>query len=422
MFKRIASMALGTTVLSCLASPALAHHSSAPHFDRSKTVVKEAVFTDIKLVNPHAYIYFDVTENGQTNNWRCELSSASQLKRLGWTNDTFKPGDKFTMTGSPAWREEHVCVTQTITLPNGQEITRNSNLSGTDISGYASASDEKVDFAAREKYLSNGQPNISGNWRTVSFGRGAPLAGERETAASYDVSEAGVAAGEGYDMAFDDPILRCHYVNLIKAWDHDAHTNQIEQTDTKVILRYGFMDVTRTVHLDQDSHPVDLPPSDIGHSIGRWDGDTLVVETTGFEAGVLEHASGIMHSDQLRAVERFYIDPKNNYLMRESVLTDPLYLDSPKTALTGQELVTLPFEDYDCTELSGKNNIRPGETVTYQRGTGVEANEARVSPASAPAGPVATQTVSGSSNKLWLILGGLAIVLIGGGLLARKKG
>lgn len=417
------------SILLCASAPAaFAHHSSAPHFDRNTTVVKEAVFTDLKLVNPHAYIYFDVTENGVTHNWRCELTSASQLKRLGWTAQTFKPGEPFTMAGHPAWREDHVCLTSIITRDDGTEISRNTDLSGKGLSGYATVDVEKVDLDSRMKYLPNGQPNFTGNWRTVSFGRGAALAGERETSDDYKVTEAGKAAQSGYDMAFDDPILRCHYVNLIKAWNHDAHINRIEQTDDKLILHYGFMDVTRTVHLNQDSFPDTITPSDIGYSIGRWDGDSLIVETTGFEAGVLEHSSGIMHSDQLHAIERFYINPETHFLMRESVLTDPLYLDAPKHASDGQELVNLPMEDYDCTELSGANNIRPGETVTYSRGTGVESYDASVQQSGIAATDVKAGTIGpdvprgiGKRTLVGIAILAAFLAALGGLLVLRRK-
>ena len=104
----------------CLGVPvAQAHHAAAPHFDQDQIIEVEGVFTKLKLANPHTYIYFDVTDNGETQNWRCELMSASLLKRLGWTKETFQPGQQFTMKGNPARREDNVCVTINITLPGG---------------------------------------------------------------------------------------------------------------------------------------------------------------------------------------------------------------------------------------------------------------------------------------------------------------
>ena len=153
----------------CLTAPvAQAHHAAAPHFDLEKKVSVEGTFTRLKLANPHTYIYFDVTENGETQNWRCELMSASLLKRLGWTKTTFEPGQKFTMNGSPARREDNVCVTTNIVLPNGLVLDRNTNIAGETFKkiegdSHLLTEDEKLDFTDREKYLPNGQPNILEN-------------------------------------------------------------------------------------------------------------------------------------------------------------------------------------------------------------------------------------------------------------------
>ena len=105
--KKICAVVLAST-LCFMPSLAQAHHAAAPHFDLEKKISVEGTFTRLKLANPHTYIYFDVTENGETQNWRCELMSASLLKRLGWTKTTFEPGQKFTMNGSPARREDNV--------------------------------------------------------------------------------------------------------------------------------------------------------------------------------------------------------------------------------------------------------------------------------------------------------------------------
>ena len=61
----------------------------------------------------------------------------------------------------------------------------------------------------------------------------------------------------------------------------------------------------RTIFLDGRSHPRDLVLSYYGHSIGHWEGDTLVVDTRGFNEGFWFDRTGLPHTEQLHMIERF---------------------------------------------------------------------------------------------------------------------
>eukprot|EP00903_Cladosiphon_okamuranus_P004288 g4286.t1 len=337
----------------------------------------DGTFTEIKFVNPHAYIYFDVEQDGEIANWRCELSSATQLTRNGWTPDMFEVGEKINVVGTPARREDNVCFMNSITREDGSSIARNGTI------GDAAETIAKTED--RPDYLENGQPNISGPWISLSFGRNG-----QGTQPDWSASEAGVAAVGSYDMAFDDPILQCHYVNLIKGWNHDTNINEITQEDDKIILQYGFMDVVRTIHLDMDEHPENIEASATGHSIGRWEGDTLVVDSIGFEEGVWEHRNGSKHSDQMQVIERFNYDKENQTLVRDYSITDPLYLAQPAIGQDIQAIATTGYQPYNCVELSGKNNIRPEDW---------DSTDAATEPTPTPATP--EQTVDKPWWKLW---------------------
>jgi hypothetical protein len=348
-------ISLVSWALSCLAfsSGALAHHSSAPHFDRDSEIVVEGVVTELKFVNPHAYLYFDVEQDGELINWRCELSAATQLRRFGWSADMFSAGQQITVKGAPARREDNVCFLNSLTLDDGTVITRRGNLTK---ATQVRTNPESTPKPERPTYLPNGQPNLQGPWISRSFGRNS-----ERIRANFTATEAGKKAAEGYEMEFDDPILRCHVVNIFNGWNHDQHVNDIIQSDETVTLQYGFMDFARTIHLGQEQHPDDIEPSTGGHSIAHWDGGTLVVDTIGFEEGVLNHQSGLKHSDQMHVVERFHFDVERNYLVRDYTVTDPRYLVGEAS---GQDLMALsesPYTPYNCVELSGDNNIRPSE-------------------------------------------------------------
>ena len=86
---------------------------------------------------------------------------------------------------------------------------------------------------------------------------------------------------------------------------------------------------TRTIWTDGRAHPEDPDPSFMGHSIGRWEGDTLVVDTVGI-LGELEIDTGWPHSDKFRLVERIHLDPADpDVLVNEMTTHDPEALAEP---------------------------------------------------------------------------------------------
>ena len=86
-----------------------------------------------------------------------------------------------------------------------------------------------------------------------------------------------------------------------------------------------------------------------------------MVDTVGFEPGVLQHMRGIKHSDQMRITERFFFDKDQGYLVREYTVSDPLFLERDTHGADMMAVSSTPYSPYECEELSGKNNIRPSE-------------------------------------------------------------
>lgn len=78
----------------------------------------------------------------------------------------------------------------------------------------------------------------------------------------------------------------------------------------------------RIVYMDGRAHPRDLEPAYTGHSVGRWDGDALVVDTVGFNEGSWIEAEGMPHTDRLHLIERFSRTDFNT-LKYEVTVDDP---------------------------------------------------------------------------------------------------
>ena len=103
--------------------PAHSHHNSASHYDLSKIAQVEGVVTDYMLINPHARIHFNVTdEEGNVERWMAEGDAASVLLRRGWTGEEVKPGDFIRITGNPSRDGLPLIEWRSIILPDGSEI------------------------------------------------------------------------------------------------------------------------------------------------------------------------------------------------------------------------------------------------------------------------------------------------------------
>lgn len=113
-----------TALLFVMAASALAHHART-EYDLSRTISMKATVTRVDWSNPHALIYFDVTDAaGNVQNWSAITGGPSRLQRTGWTSQTLKPGDAITITGNPQKSAggRQIWLTSVV-LPNGRELS-----------------------------------------------------------------------------------------------------------------------------------------------------------------------------------------------------------------------------------------------------------------------------------------------------------
>jgi len=88
------------------------------------------------------------------------------------------------------------------------------------------------------------------------------------------------------------------------------------------VFRMEYYDLVRVIYLDGRDHPpVDHPHTKSGHSVGHWDGDTLVVDTTHIAAGTFMN-NGFDHSENMHITERFRLSPDGNTLWSTQVYED----------------------------------------------------------------------------------------------------
>ena len=99
---------------------AFAHHGGA-EYALNQTVEFKARLTRVDLINPHSWLYFDVTDNdGKVSHHRCEMRSMHVLRRSGWTADLLPVGQQITIEASPNRTDPNSCYLQTILFADGK--------------------------------------------------------------------------------------------------------------------------------------------------------------------------------------------------------------------------------------------------------------------------------------------------------------
>jgi hypothetical protein len=372
-------IAMRRWILACLSMSvapfAIAHHGAGT-FDRDSSIELTGTITGVDFVNPHAWVYFDVRDDeGNVEAYRCEMRAATVLRRSGWSADLFVPGEQVTITGRSDRIDPNSCYLSTIVFENGSSAARYGQLIESE-----SASQPPANRPAR---LADGRPNLSGDWApeqlvmTDPEGRGGALVplstvnryepgegsigdptqagqgGARQyRTRAADLTEAGRLASEAFETYSPEfnPRMRCETTSILFDWTFDGPVNRVTQRGDTITLQYGQLGFTRVIHMDLDSHPDEIERSRAGHSIGRWEGDTLVVDTVGFAPGVL--SPPIPNSDQLHVVERFHLEADPVALVREYVAEDPVYFAGEYRGSDRIYPADLPYGPDECVELT----------------------------------------------------------------------
>jgi hypothetical protein len=369
------------------AAAAEAHHGFGT-IDAERDIEISGVITGLDFVNPHSWLYVDVTgESGAVTPFRCEMRPASGLRRAGWTPEMFVIGDTILIQGAPDREDPNACFVATLTFADGTKLDRY---------GQRIEPSSTDSARARPARLPTGEPNISGDWVPEQFVMTDPsgLRGAfvpirlAEEVEDGEVPEGwwslrgvrgdgpltyvwkflrvalradrilGSATREYFardvqysDLAYEarrqSDAGRCNSVDVVVDWwIHDqSNVNRITQSDDSITLEYGHLGTTRTIHMSLDNHPEDVAQTDEGHSIGRWENDVLIVDTVGFRTDPRVPRSAGQH-----VVERFWLDEEGPALHREFVLEDPEYIVGEGTGLDTLYLSATPFFADSCKE------------------------------------------------------------------------
>ena len=197
----------------------------------------------------------------------------------------------------------------------------------------------------------NGHPDLSGVWNGGGGIRGLKPGDEMimtpwaQAIFDHRTDPAGNAANE-------DPNLSCLPSGVPRMSPYPWRFVQTPTSGPEThifILFEGNIHSYRQIFMDGRPHLVDPDPTWYGDSIGRWEGDTLVVDTIGYNDKFWFSFEGHPHSDQLHTVERFSRIDKDT-LQWDITIDDPIAYVKPFTAQTRAKIIDGELMEYICTE------------------------------------------------------------------------
>jgi hypothetical protein len=304
---RIATLVLVGSMVLVFAPRTLAHHSAAA-FDTQQQVKTTGTITQVAFRNPHVYITLQVKKaDGSTATLEIEAGAASVLNPLGFNKNSIAAGDEVTIVGNPARAKPDALIL-------GRDLYKR------DGTYYP------LNIASRSVYATRNDvaTTIAGTW----FSPLTEFTAFGAAARNWPLTDAGKAAVASFDpkATAQKDCIPVGAPNLMFYPVADTITVQRD----RVVMKVDWMDSERTIFLDGRTHPPASQTFLHGHSVGHWEGDTLVAETTNFKEHPLGlSTSGLPGSTRKHLTERFRLGEGGKVLMYSGVVEDPVYLTRP---------------------------------------------------------------------------------------------
>jgi len=301
--RRLPTAIYTLAAITTFAAPASAHHSQAM-FDTTKEILVEGTIARLDWVNPHMYMIVNTKgPDGQPAQVEGEGLGITQALVDGLDRDALKPGTPVVMRANPnrsGWGKQVRILD--VTTQDGE------------IHPFYAAN-------TRTRTLTPAE-SLAGHWAPNRAALGAAFG----AMARFPVTPEGRAA---QTKLLADGLCYVEPIPFLAVLDE---LRTIEIGKDEVVMRFDNTGdhVDRIVHMTA-KHPADVKPSLQGHSIGRWDGETLVIDTIAFEPNPSGLGMNTPSSPGKHVVERLTLTEDKTRLRYETTVEDPTYLTAPAT-------------------------------------------------------------------------------------------
>ena len=302
---------LATALLVVLAPvTTLAHHSGS-EYDRT-TVEIEGTLVELVWQNPH--VHFGVRTSGKDSKpvvWDIEANSLSILRRTDANPDNLKLGDRIKVAGAPSRQTPNKMWASNILPANGREVVLGPGIKPR---WKGAADGEKSTWFDG----GNDADKAAGIFRVWSTKFNEP--GGVWWRRDYPLTDAGKKKRAAFNPLTDSVAPGCRPKGMPTIMEQPYPLEFVRKGDT-ILLRLEEYDTVRTIDM-KGAPGGQRPKTLLGTSHGRWEGDTLVVTTSGI-AWTYFDPSGVPLGPSASIVERFTPTPDGTRLTLKMTVTDP---------------------------------------------------------------------------------------------------
>ena len=350
-----------------------AQRAPSAAYDSDRKVKLAGVVTRIDWVNPSAFFFVNVRDaSGTIANWAVEFGNPLDLERDGWKPSSLHIGDTVTVEGIPARGPARQALATSVVLARtGAKLFVASNKprgEGGEPASSALARRSRETGAAAGKKGYWGTPSatvlVENTGVTIPMNRDGLLANiaDADKVAPFQPWAKAVYEYRQRTLFKDDPYNRCMPPGGVRHFQNPYGFQFVEQPDIgRILLLMGGGDRNwRIIYTDGRpmGHKDELVLTYYGASTGRWDGDTLVVDTVGFNEKFWFTNGGLPHTEALHLTERFTRSDLNT-LRYQVTVDDPQTYTRPWTGgWTIQWVPDEEIQEYFCEENAESTFIR----------------------------------------------------------------
>ena len=319
-----------------------AHHSRAGY---DMSVIQEIEGELVKIVwrNPHPVFTVSVdSEDRGDQLWTVEgWGALYHLQRTGITRENFSVGDRVRVAGFSSTRENQHILGTHVLLSNGTEAILRTDVGSYWTQDHIGGQDR---WGVDETQLGGiGAENrgIFRVWSPSGYARSLST-----TTRHLPFKESAIKARAAWNPE-DNFVTRCEPAGmpLVMVWSVYPHS--FEDQGTEILLHSQWWDIKRKIHLTPLVPEEERPASRLGHSAGRWEGRSLIVETTDIDWPYFD-ARGTPQSKAIEVREEFTLSEDQSRMDYRMTVTDPEVFTEPATIETYWLALGEKIEPYDC--------------------------------------------------------------------------